>query len=52
MGVTGAIHFSVGRHFPHDIIFFSLAYIVEKKNYNLHFFAAWNLGVTDMFTIQ
>ena len=41
MGWAGVIHFSVRRHFPHDIILFlilRLKYL--KKKYNLHIFTA------------
>ena len=40
MGTASAVHFSVGHHFVHDIIFFLLGYEIEKKFYNLHVTAA------------
>ena len=33
VGVVSAIHFSVGHHFPHDIISFRVGYKIKKKLY-------------------
>ena len=41
MGVAGAIHFSVGNNFPHDITFFP----EKKKVYKLHPFEVRNSDV-------
>ena len=37
VGVAGAVHYSMGSHFPHDILF-PLGY--KKKNYHWKSFAA------------
>ena len=38
--MLGICKFSCGKLFPHDIIFVSVGYKIEIKNYNLHIFAA------------
>ena len=40
VGMAGAIHFSVGHHILHDIIFFPLGYKIEKLFLQLaHFYS-------------